>query len=128
MVVGTYRLTDFELNTIPPGVIDHREWTEENGRNNVLRVNGMGAPRGFWTPLLRTFNFPPTKYGEDYAVGLRICREWRIGRVYDVMYNCRRWECNSDGALDVEKVNINNFYKDKIRTWEIRARIRQNQK
>ena len=128
MVVGTYRMTDFNMNTLPPGIIDHREWTPENGRNNALRVNGLGAPRGFYVPLLRTFNFPTTKYGEDYAVGLRISREYQIGRIYDVMYNCRRWEDNSDAALDVEKVNANNLYKDRIRTWELQARIRMNEK
>ena len=122
MVVGTYRITDFELNTIPPGVIDHKEWTLENGRNNALRVNGLGAPRGFFTPLLRELNFPTTKYGEDYAVGLRVSREYRIGRIYDVMYNCRRWEDNSDHGLDVAKVNANNFYKDRLRTIELLAR------
>ena len=127
MVVGTYRLTDIDLNTIPPGVIDHREWTPENGRNNALRINGLGAPRGFYTPLLRTLNFPPTKYGEDYAVGLRVSREYQIGRIYDVMYNCRRWDSNSDAALSIEKVNANNFYKDKIRTVELEARIRMNE-
>lgn len=122
MVVGTYRITDFDLNTIPPGVIDHKEWTLENGRNNALRVNGLGAPRGFFTPLLRELNFPTTKYGEDYAVGLRVSREYRIGRIYDVMYNCRRWEDNSDHGLDVAKVNANNFYKDRLRTIELLAR------
>ena len=126
MVVGTYRITDFELNTIPPGVIDHKEWTLENGRNNALRVNGLGAPRGFWTPLLRQLNFPTTKYGEDYAVGLRVSREYRIGRIYDVMYNCRRWDDNSDHGLSVEKMNANNFYKDRLRTIELAARIAAN--
>lgn len=126
MVVGTYRLTDIDLNTIPPGIIDHKEWTPENGRNNALRINGLGAPRGFYTPLLRTLNFPPTKYGEDYAVGLRVSRDYQIGRIYDVMYNCRRWDSNSDAALDIDKVNANNFYKDKIRTVELEARIRKN--
>ena len=126
MVVGTYRITDFEMNEIPPGVIDHREWTLENGRNNALRVNGLGAPRGFWTPLLREMNFPVTKYGEDYAVGLRVSREYRIGRIYDVMYNCRRWGGNSDSQLDVEAVNRNNLYKDRLRTWELEARIALN--
>jgi len=126
MVVGTYRITDFELNELPPGIIDHREWTPDNGRNNALRVNGLGAPRGFWTPLLREINFPTTKYGEDYAVGLRISREYRIGRIYDVMYNCRRWRGNSDSQLDVEAVNRNNLYKDRIRTWELQARIAMN--
>lgn len=123
MVVGTYRMTDFQMNTLPPGIIDHKEWTPDNGRNNALRINGLGAPRGFFVPLLRTFNFPTTKYGEDYAVGLRVSRDYQIGRVYDVVYNCRRWEGNSDAALDIEKVNANNTYKDRIRTWELQARI-----
>lgn len=127
MIVGTYRMTDFAMNTLPPGIIDHREWTLENGRNNALRINGLGAPRAFYTPILRTINFPTTKYGEDYAVGLRICRDYKIGRIFDVIYNCRRWEGNSDAALDIEKVNANNVYKDRIRTWELLARIRKNQ-
>ena len=128
MVVGTYRMTDFDLHPLPPYVVDHREWTDENGRNNALRVNGLGAPRGFYVPLLRTLNFPTTKYGEDYAVGLRISREYRIGRIWEVMYNCRRWANNSDAALSVEKVNANNLYKDRIRTWELRARVAMNLK
>ena len=128
MVVGTYQMTDFQMNPIPPGIIDHREWTEDNGRNNALRINGLGAPRAFWTPLLRTINLPNTSYGEDYALGLRISREYRIGRIYDVLYCCRRWEGNSDAALDIERVNANNLYKDRIRTWELEARIRQNEK
>lgn len=123
MVVGTYQMTDFQMNPIPPGIIDHREWTEENGRNNALRVNGLGAPRAFWTPLLRKLNLPNTSYGEDYALGLRISREYRIGRIYDVLYCCRRWDGNSDAALDIGKVNANNLYKDRIRTWELEARI-----
>ena len=122
MVVGTYQMTDFNMNPIPPGVIDHREWTEENGRNNALRINGLGAPRAFWIPLLRTINLPNTSYGEDYALGLRISREYRIGRIYDVLYCCRRWEGNSDAALDIDRVNANNLYKDRIRTWELAAR------
>lgn len=126
MVVGTYQMTDFNMNPIPPGVIDHREWTEDNGRNNALRINGLGAPRAFWTPLLRKINLPNTSYGEDYALGLRISREYRIGRIYDVLYCCRRWEGNSDASLDIEKVNANNLYKDRIRTWELEARIRMN--
>ena len=126
MVVGTYQMTDFQMNPIPPGIIDHREWTEDNGRNNALRINGLGASRAFWTPLLRTINLPNTSYGEDYALGLRISREYRIGRIYDVLYCCRRWEGNSDAALDVEKVNANNLYKDRIRTWELEARISLN--
>lgn len=128
MVVGTYRMTDFDGNILPPGVIDHKEWTPDNGRNNALRINGLGAPRGFYTPLLRTFNFPTTKYGEDYAVGLRICREYQIGRIYDVLYNCRRWEDNSDANCDIEAMNRNNLYKDRIRTWELKARIKANRK
>lgn len=128
MVVGTYRMTDFDGNTLPPGIIDHREWTPENGRNNALRINGLGAPRGFYTPMLRTINFPTTKYGEDYAVGLRVSREYQIGRIYDVVYNCRRWDDNSDASLDIEKVNANNTYKDRIRTWELKARIALNKK
>lgn len=126
MVVGTYQMTDFQMNPIPPGVIDHKEWTEDNGRNNALRINGLGAPRAFWTPLLRTINLPNTSYGEDYALGLRISREYRIGRIYDVLYCCRRWDGNSDAALDIDRVNANNQYKDRIRTWELEARIRMN--
>lgn len=128
MVVGTYQMTDFQMNPIPPGVIDHKEWTEDNGRNNALRINGLGAPRAFWTPLLRTINLPNTSYGEDYALGLRICREYRIGRIYDVLYCCRRWEGNSDAALDIDRINANNQYKDRIRTWELEARIRMNRR
>ena len=125
MVVGTYQMTNFDMQPIPPGVIDHREWTEENGRNNALRINGLGAPRAFWTPLLRQINLPNTSYGEDYALGLRISREYRIGRIYEVLYCCRRWEGNSDAALDIEKVNANNLYKDRIRTWELEARLKK---
>ena len=128
MVVGTYQMTDFDMNPIPPGIIDHREWTEDNGRNNALRINGLGAPRAFWTPLLRTINLPNTSYGEDYALGLRISREYRIGRIYDVLYCCRRWEGNSDAALDIDRVNANNRYKDRIRTWELEARLRMNRR
>lgn len=124
MVVGTYQMTDFNMNPIPPGIIDHREWTEDNGRNNALRINGLGAPRAFWTPLLRRINLPNTSYGEDYALGLRISREYRIGRIYDVLYCCRRWEGNSDAALEIEKINANNLYKDRIRTWELEARMK----
>lgn len=126
MVVGTYKLTDFEMNTLPPGVIDHKEWTPENGRNNALRINGLGAPRAFYTPLLRQIHVPNTSYGEDYALGLQFSREYQIGRIYDVLYLCRRWEGNSDAALDVVKVNANNLYKDRLRTWEVEARIRFN--
>lgn len=126
MVVGTYRMTNFQMETIPPGIIDHREWTPDNGRNNALRINGLGAPRGFYTPMLRTINFPTTKYGEDYAVGLRVSREYQIGRIYDVVYDCRRWDDNSDASLDIEKMNANNLYKDRIRTWELKARVAMN--
>ncbi|MBQ6879533.1 MAG: glycosyltransferase [Bacteroidales bacterium] len=128
MVVGTYQMTDFRMNPIPPGIIDHREWTADNGRNNALRINGLGAPRAFWTPLLRTINLPNTSYGEDYALGLRISRDYRIGRIYDVLYCCRRWEGNSDAALDIDRINANNMYKDRIRTWELEARIRKNKR
>lgn len=123
MVIGTYQLTDMQGNTLPPGVIDHREWTDNNGRNNALRINGLGAPRGFYVPLLRTINYPTTKYGEDYAVGLRISRDWSIGRIYDVVYNCRRWEDNSDANCDVIAMNRNNWYKDCLRTWELQSRL-----
>ena len=128
MVIGTYMMTDFEMNPIPPGVIDHKEWTEENGMNNALRINGLGAPRAFWTPLLRQTGLPNTSYGEDYAAGLRISREWRIGRIYEVIYCCRRWEGNSDAALDIRRQNENNLYKDRIRTWELQARIAMNKR
>ena len=123
MVVGTYRMTDINGRELPPGVIDHREWTEENGVNNALRINGLGAPRGFYVPVLKEINFPTTKYGEDYAVGLRLSREYKIGRIYDVVYNCRRWEDNSDANCDIVAMNRNNWYKDRIRTWELRARL-----
>jgi len=123
MVIGTYQLTNMAGETLPPGVIDHREWTDDNGRNNALRINGLGAPRGFYVPLLRTINYPTTKYGEDYAVGLRISRDYPIGRIYDVVYNCRRWEDNSDANCDIIAMNRNNWYKDRLRTWELQARI-----
>lgn len=122
MVVGTYRMTDFDLNTLPPGIIDHKEWTPENGRNNALRINGLGAPRAFFTPVIRQIGFPNTSYGEDYAVGLAVSRHYQIGRVYDVVYLCRRWSGNSDAALDAFQLNANNLYKDRIRTWEVEAR------
>ena len=128
MVIGTYRMTNFNMETIPPGIIDHKEWTPENGRNNALRINGLGAPRGFYVPMIRSINFPTTKYGEDYAVGLRVSREYQIGRIYDVVYDCRRWDDNSDASLDVEKVNANNLYKDRLRTWELQARVALNRK
>ena len=123
MVIGSYTMTDFALNILPPGLIDHKEWTPENGRNNALRINGLGAPRAFYTPLLRELLLPNTSYGEDYAVGLRISREYTIGRVMHSLYLCRRWDGNSDAALSVEKVNANNLYKDKIRTIELLARL-----
>lgn len=126
MVIGSYRLTDINLHELPPGVISHSEWTDDNGRNNALRINGLGAPRAFFTPVLRQIMFPTTKYGEDYAVALRICREYRIGRIYDPVYNCRRWDDNSDAALPIEKTNANNYYKDSLRTWELAARIEMN--
>lgn len=126
MVIGTYKMTDFDMNEIAPGIIDHKEWTPDNGRNNALRINGLGAPRAFYTPLLREINVPNTSYGEDYALGLRISGNYQIGRVYEVVYLCRRWEGNSDAALAIEKVNQNNLYKDRIRTWELQLRIQQN--
>ena len=126
MVIGSYRLTDFNGRELPPGVIDHKEWTASNGHNNALRINGLGAPRGFYTPLMRQIGFPTTKYGEDYAVGLRICREYKIGRIYEVMYNCRRWDDNSDANIDIAAQNANNLYKDRLRTWELQARIKMN--
>ena len=122
MVIGSYRMTNFQLETLPPGVIDHKEWTDTNGHNNALRINGLGAPRAFFTPLLRKIRVPNTSYGEDYALGLAFSREYRIGRIYDVLYLCRRWEGNSDAALSIEKQNQNNSYKDSLRTLEIRKR------
>ena len=126
MVIGTYMMTDFDLNPLPPGVIDHKEWTPDNGRNNALRINGLGAPRAFYTPVLRSIGLPNTSYGEDYAMGLNISRRFQIGRIYDVLYLCRRWGGNSDAALSIERVNANNLYKDRIRTWELEARIAAN--
>lgn len=123
MVVGTYQLTDINCRPIPPGVIDHKEWTPDNGRNNALRINGLGAPRAFYTPLLRKIHVPNTSYGEDYALGLAFSRHHQIGRIYDVLYFCRRWEDNSDASLSIEKMNAHNLYKDRIRTWELQARI-----
>ena len=122
MVVGTYRMTNFHLEEIPPGIINHREWTPHNGRNNALRINGLGAPRAFYTPVLRDIKLPNTSYGEDYALGLAISRRYRIGRIYDLLYLCRRWEENSDASLDIVKMNAHNLYKDRIRTWELQAR------
>lgn len=122
MIIGSYRMCDFDLNTLPPGLIDHKEWTNENGCNNALRINGLGAPRAFFTPLVRQIQFPNTSYGEDYALGLAFSRRYRIGRIYDELYLCRRWGGNSDAALSVEKVNANNLYKDRLRTMELKAR------
>ena len=122
MVIGSYRMTNFSLETLPPGVIDHKEWTDENGHNNALRINGLGAPRAFYTPLLRKIRVPNTSYGEDYALGLAFSRNYRIGRIYDVVYLCRRWEGNSDAALSIDKINQNNSYKDSLRTLEINIR------
>ena len=122
MVIGAYRMCDFELNTLPPGLIAHKEWTDENGPNNALRINGLGAPRAFFTPLLRQVQFPNTSYGEDYALGLMFSRRYRIGRIFTELYLCRRWGGNSDAALSVEKINANNLYKDRLRTLELHAR------
>ena len=126
MVVGTYMMTDF--NMIAPGIIDHKEWTPHNGRNNALRINGLGAPRAFYTPVLREVKVPNTSYGEDYALGLNFSRRYQIGRVYEVVYLCRRWDDNSDASLDVVKMNGHNLYKDRIRTWELQARVAMNKK
>ena len=127
MVIGSYRMCDFDLNTLPPGLIDHQEWTDENGPNNALRINGLGAPRAFFTPLVRQIRFPNTSYGEDYALGLAFSRRYRIGRIFTELYLCRRWGGNSDAALSVEKVNANNLYKDRLRTLEILARQQMHQ-
>lgn len=126
MVIGSYRMVNFRLEEIPPGVIAHREWTAENGHNNALRINGLGAPRAFYTPVVRSIGFPNVSYGEDYAVALAVSREYRIGRIFDALYLCRRWDGNSDAALDVAKQNAYHFYKDKIRTLELKARIKMN--
>jgi hypothetical protein len=125
MVVGSYTMVNFKLETIPPGLIDHREWTRDNGRNNALRINGLGAPRAFDTSIVRQIGFPNVSYGEDYAVGLRISREYEIGRIYDSVYLCRRWEGNSDSALPLETANRYDSYKDGLRTHEILARQRR---
>jgi len=122
MVVGSYQMVNFKLEEIPPGLIDHKEWTPDNGRNNALRINGLGAPRAFYTPVLRDIKVPNTSYGEDYALGLNISRQYQIGRIYDALYLCRRWDDNSDASLDITKMNAHNFYKDKIRTLEFKAR------
>jgi len=123
MVIGSYRMCNFDLETLPPGIIDHREWTDENGPNNALRINGLGAPRAFFTPIVKQIGFPNVSYGEDYAVAIRIAGEYRIGRIFDELYLCRRWEGNSDAALSPEKVNANNMYKDSLRTEELNRRI-----
>ncbi len=127
MLIGSYRITDFNLNTLPPGIIDHKEWTEDNGHNNALRINGLGAPRAFYTPLLREIGIPNVSYGEDYALGLAFSRNYKIGRIYDELYLCRRWEGNSDAALSIEKVNRNNHYKDSLRTREMLVRLQSNE-
>ncbi len=124
MVIGSYQITNFDLEEIPPGLIDHKEWTAENGRNNALRINGLGAPRAFYTPVLREIKVPNVSYGEDYAVGLEISRNYQIGRIYSSIYICRRWEGNSDASLSIEKANANNIYKDRVRTFELLARQR----
>lgn len=126
MVIGSYQIVNFQLQEIPPGIIDHREWTPENGRNNALRINGLGAPRAFYTPLLRNLHFPNVSYGEDYAVGLALSRDFRIGRIFSPLYLCRRWEGNSDADLEIHKLNTYNFYKDKLRSLELQARILKN--
>lgn len=128
MVVGSYKMVNFKLQEIAPGIIDHREWTPDNGRNNALRINGLGAPRAFYTPLLRQIKVPNTSYGEDYAVGLRISRHYQIGRIYEPLYLCRRWDENSDASPDMAKINAYNHYKDTLRTFELRARIAKNSK
>lgn len=126
MIIGSYRMCNFQLETLPPGLIDHAEWTDANGPNNALRINGLGAPRAFFTPLLREIQFPNTSYGEDYAMGLAFSRRFRIGRIFDELYLCRRWEGNSDAALCQDKINRNNLYKDRLRSIEIMARINRN--
>jgi hypothetical protein len=125
-VIGSYRMTNFNLEEIPPGVIDHKEWTPENGRNNALRIHGLGAPRAYYTPIIRRIKFPNVSYGEDYAAVLAVCREYQIARIYEPIYLCRRWEGNSDAGIDVAKQNAFNSYKDKLRTFEILARQRMN--
>ena len=126
MVIGSYTITDFNFNEIPPGLIDHKEWTPENGRNNALRINGLGAPRAFYTPLIRKIKIPNTSYGEDYAVGLEISRNYQIARIYEPIYFCRRWGDNTEAQIDIAKLNIFNLYKDRLRTFEIKARQRKN--
>lgn len=128
MVIGSYQMCNFKLEEIPPGIIDHREWTPENGPNNALRINGLGAPRAFYTPIFRSIRIPNTSYGEDYAMGLAISRTWKIGRIYKPVYRCRRWEDNSDASLDINKLNAHNLYKDALRTFELKARMKMLKK
>jgi glycosyltransferase involved in cell wall biosynthesis len=125
-VIGAYTVVDFTLEEIPPGLIDHREWTDENGHNNALRVNGLGAPRAFATALMRESRFPDVSYGEDYAACLRMCREWKVGRIYESLYLCRRWRGNTDSGLELDAANRNNMFKDEVRTAEILARQKMN--
>jgi len=126
MVIGSYQMTNFTLEEIPPGIIDHKEWTPNNGRNNALRINGLGAPRAFFTPVLRQINIPNVNYGEDYGVALAVSREYQIGRIYEPLYLCRRWEDNSDASLSIEAMNRHNYYKDRLRSIEFLARIKKN--
>jgi hypothetical protein len=126
MVIGSYKLTDFNLNDIPPGIIDHREWTDENCHNNALRINGLGAPRAYYTQIVKGIKFPNVSYGEDYAMGLAISQQYKVGRIYEPIYLCRRWEGNTDASLSIEKLNANNFYKDSLRTKEITLRQELN--
>lgn len=128
MLIGSYEMVNFRLDALPPGLIDHREWTDQNGHNNALRINGLGAPRAFYTPVVREIRFPDVSYGEDYAVALAISRDYRVARIYDSLYLCRRWEGNSDAALDIRKLNDYNFYKDKLRSLELKARMEKNRK
>ena len=122
MVIGSYTIVDFNLNPLPPGLIDHREWTDANGHNNALRINGFGAPRAFRTDLLKLYPMPNVSYGEDYAVTLRLSGMYRIGRIFENLYFCRRWGGNSDSNLSLERLNRNNYYKDSIRTIELKSR------
>lgn len=126
MVIGSYRMCNFQLETLPPGIIDHREWTDENGPNNALRINGLGAPRAFYTPVARSIGFPNVSYGEDYAIAINIAGRYRIGRIFDELYLCRRWEGNSDAALSADRINANNYYKDSVRTEELKRRLARN--
>ncbi|HPR86309.1 MAG TPA: glycosyltransferase family 2 protein, partial [Prolixibacteraceae bacterium] len=122
MVIGSYKMVNFNLEEIPPGVIDHREWTDKNGPNNALRINGLGAPRAFYTPIVRQIGFPNVSYGEDYAVAIAISRTYKVGRIYEPIYLCRRWDDNTDSDLSIEKVNSHNEYKDSLRSAEIKER------